>query len=789
LASLTAQPGRRFQTALPAFAFVLLVVVVYADPLFVRRNFGGRDLTAYNLPMEKTIHDAYSRGRLPVWSAEISGGRPLLPNPNAGALYPIRPLLSAFPFPFAMRLFPILHWIAAGIGMVILLGSLSASRAACWVGAVTYVFSGVGISEALYPHIQPGTALLPWIVWAIARSATKRPGGLVLLSILLGLACLAGDVFTVGTAIVSCGLWILLERPRSKWKGDFPLLSLALFLAGLLALPQIVATVLWAPETNRAILGMKLKDSFFFSISPFRLLELVIPFPFGSTFSLERSRIWGWPVFHSRPSGIFATLYAGALAAVGLVSWRGERAPGIRFARTLALLALLVSVLPSLLPEKWQEIPSPVPLRNPEKFAVALTLALSILAGLAFDRFRRAGRDRWILVVAALLALFAVAATLFPAPVGLFAVRVVGADASLSTRAAWIIAPALAEAGLLWCATAVALDLARRSGRLRIAVSLALLSFVPIVANRRIAGTFREEEILAPTAFARFLQRRDPASAWRTLGESVYRETSRADSWVTAWDPTYTELPRRNWSEHTQVLWSRGTVLNYDYDVGDLSRLETLRQISQFAARHQRGEVFFGSLGLRWGIRFRDQRPLPGYRRFGGDMLQDWDENSTALPDIRLVKSWRETPGGIPALNEIGRLDRDEIVVETGVSRVGTAPGGEVRVLEKHPERMVLETRALQATWLFVLRGHWEYRTVLLDGREVEVQPAQLAFSAVAIPKGIHRLHWQERVPGGRLSRWGPVLFVLLGALILFRERGVGGPGAGRSGAGSGGPS
>ena len=46
--------------------FLLLVMIVYADPLFTRRNFGGRDLLAYNLPMEKTVHDAYARGRLPA---------------------------------------------------------------------------------------------------------------------------------------------------------------------------------------------------------------------------------------------------------------------------------------------------------------------------------------------------------------------------------------------------------------------------------------------------------------------------------------------------------------------------------------------------------------------------------------------------------------------------------------------------------------------------------------------------------------------------------------------------
>src|SRR5262249_43065089 len=35
---------------LPGLLFVLLVCAVYADPLFLRRSFAGRDLIPYNLP-------------------------------------------------------------------------------------------------------------------------------------------------------------------------------------------------------------------------------------------------------------------------------------------------------------------------------------------------------------------------------------------------------------------------------------------------------------------------------------------------------------------------------------------------------------------------------------------------------------------------------------------------------------------------------------------------------------------------------------------------------------------
>jgi len=766
LASLTARSGRRFKTALPAIAFALLVVVVYAKPLLARRNFAGRDLLPYNLPLEKSIHDAYSRGRLPVWTPEISGGRPLMPNPNAGALYPVRPILAQLPFPVAMRVYPIVHWIAAGLGMIVLLRSLEASRAACWIGAVTYAFSGVAVTEVFFPNLQPGMILLPWAVWGVARPARRRSGKLFLLSIMFGLIFLAGDVFTAGTAIVSCALWILLEEQRAKRSGAFVILALAMLLAGLLALPQILATSLWVAETNRAILGMKLSEAFFLSIHPLRLLELLFPYPLGWTWTLDDASIWGRPVFRGISMGMFGTLYAGAFAVIALVtSWR-SRDRGARFARFLFVFALLVSVPPSLLPSSWDRLPSPLPLRNPEKFAVAMTFALAILAGLSLDRFRASARvPRWTLVAAALLAVLGAAAALFPEQAGRAAVGAVGASARFAPIAARHLPPALAEGGLLWAATIVALDLHRKQGRAALAVSLLLLTAVPLVANRKIARTQREEDVFSPSPFARFLHRADPAGRYRTVAESFYQTTSRLEA---AQPNPRTDLA---WVHYRHAIWGRGTVLNFDFDAGDLARVESLRRVSHVAAHFRDSQSFFGNLALRWGIRFRDQDPLPGYRRFRTSGLQYWDELPEALPDIRLVETWREETGALAAANLLPRLNLGEVVLETGSRAVGRSRPGRVRVLTNEPERLLLETESPDPSWLFVLRGFWNYRTVSLDGRPVECVPAQLAFSAVPVPSGRHRIDWREEVPGGSVSRWGPVVFVLLMAALLIRER------------------
>lgn len=755
---------------MPGALFALLVCGVYSDALFSRRNFGGRDLLAYNLPMENAIHDAYGRGRLPVWMTEVSGGRPLLPNPNAGALYPLRPLLALFSFPLAMRLFPLVHWALAGVGLFCLARSIGASRPAAWIAAVTYAFSGVAVSEVFFPHILPGLALLPWIVWGTGRPWISAGRKVILLSLLFALVFLSGDVFSSGLAGACAALWILLEEARPRRARELLHLASSLLLAALAAAPQIIAALLWIPETGRAVTGMTLSESFLYSISPWRLLELVVPYPFGSTSSLDVSQVWGKAVFHGKALGLFATLYAGAFAVVGAFATLKERARGARFARALAVGVLAVAVPPSLLPAAWGRLASPLALRNPEKLAVGLSLALAILAALAFDRFRRlAPRPRGLLLASKVLLLFAALSWLWPEAAGRLALRLTGDGSTLARLAGEKLATGFAEAGLLWIATLIALETLRVLPRAGLPVCLVLLTACPLAANRRIARTFREEALLSPTPFARFLLRADPRAQFRTMGAAEYRPPSAIQEVMAANDPGQIEFSRRNWNQYTPVLWRRGTVFNTDFDAGDLSRMRSLRRVSFRAAGSAHGGDFFGALALRWGIRFRDQAPLPGYHRFGGDAIMEWDEHEQAYPDIRLLEKWREETGAVEALNLLPALKGGEIVLESGSRAEGSARPGRLRVLEKTPERLSLETAAPDVTWLFVLRGYWSYRTVLVDGNPAEDVPAQLAFSAVRVPAGRHRIEWKEELPGWPASGLGPAIFLLALAGISLR--------------------
>ena len=764
-------PRPSSDSALPdwllALAFVVLVLTAYAGPLLASRTFVGRDIVPYDLPLEKAVHDAWARGHVPVWWTSVSGGRPLLPNPNAGVFYPVRLLLSRVPFPAAMRLFPVLHWILGGWGMLLLLRSIGGSRPAAWVAAVSYTFSGVVVSEVFYAVIHPGASLLPWSLWALARPAARPIGRILPIALVYGLMLLAGDAFSLSLALFSAGLWIVFELPRQERVPRLIHGIAGLTIAVLLALPQVLATALLAPETRRMIGGITLREAFGFTIPPARLFELVVPYPFGPSWSMDSSLDWGDAAFRR----FFATLFVGPIAIFGLL--RAGVEPGMRMARWLTAITSALALSGHLIPASWQDLPSPIPLRYPEKFMLGATFGLAIAAGLAIDALRRARASRTgLLAAAATLAAAAVLARVAPQAAGRLAMAAVDAPPRVSGIAAQQLSSALADGGLLWMATAVAAALLSRPGRARLAGALVLLTAVPVAADRSIAQTAHEGAVYPPTPFARTLMRKDPEGAYLTLDESLYRPDSMRES-SRRHDPGGTEFFRQSWFFYTHSLWGRGTAFNADLDVGDFSRVESLRRVGALAATQADSGPFFSSLALRYGIRFRDQVPVAGFRPFGGDALRAWDENPQALPRIRLAERWQEAAGPVEALAALPRLEPGQIVVETGRSASGTARPGRVRILEEATESLVLTTECPDPAWLFVLRGDWSYRTVLVDGRPTPVFPAQIGFSAVPLSPGAHRIVWRENAPGLEASRWGGVAgaLLLLGAGMARRPR------------------
>ena len=372
----------------------------------------------------------------------------------------------------------------------------------------------------------------------------------------------------------------------------------------------------------------------------------------------------------------------------------------------------------------------------------------------------------------AVLALAAVAARLAPEAAGHVVAAAVGAPAGDRMRVGLGLPGALSEAGLLWMATALGITLLRGDRLPRLAGALALLTLVPVASNRKIAQSAGDDAVFPPTPFARVVAKRDPGRVYRELDESLYQTTAlRGPSERGDWGGN--AHYRSTWIYYTQSLWGRGTVLNGDLDAGDFSRLWSLREVSYLAALRSDSAPFFAALALRYGFRYRDQDPVAGFRPFGGDAFRVWDENPDAQPEDPAARALAGGGrSGPSAERDPASVAPAEIVIETARGATGSARPGRVLVESESPEAFSLWTESPDPTWLFVLRGDWEYRSVLLDGRPAAVFPAQLAFSAVPIPAGTHRVEWRERAPGLEISLLGPLAaLVIVGGSLARRAQ------------------
>ena len=252
----------------------------------------------------------------------------------------------------------------------------------------------------------------------------------------------------------------------------------------------------------------------------------------------------------------------------------------------------------------------------------------------AVDRLRRRGVTRGVLAGALALAAAAVAAWLLPSAAGHVSALVGTPEAAAPPELAGReLSGALADAGLLWGATAIAIVLLAVEDRARLGAALALLTAVPVAAGRPIAQTQSDDAVYQPTAFARAIARRDPHGVG--IDESPYQTTRlRAASERGDWGGT--AHYRESWLYYTPSLWGRSAVFNGDLDVGDFSRLQSLRQVSNLAALRTDSAPFFGSLSLRHGLRFRDKEPIADYSAFGGDVARL--RRGPRLPLIRLLE-------------------------------------------------------------------------------------------------------------------------------------------------------
>jgi hypothetical protein len=739
-----ATAGRPYTRGLILVAAAAMALWLWAAvPLALgQRTLYFRDVFTTHLPVKAFGAAELRQGRIPAFNPTWGLGQPFRGNPNALPFYPGNLLYLVLPFWSAFNLHYALHWLLAALGMAGLARALGQGRAAALVAGLTYAGSGWILTGLSFYNLLAVSAWWPLVLLGAARGGRR---GIALGGLACGLALLAGEPVTAALGIVPL-LLVALQRHGPR-RGLLTVLGIGC--TGLLiALPQLVATARILGFTSRGALGAGGAGRFHLGLA--RLLELIVPFPFGHPWDLGKGGYWPWDDQPGLP--YILTLHFGI---VGL--WLAFL--GARRARGWALLALAGLVLAWAGAFRGDTLValSHGLVRYPEKLLFWFALGASLLAGWGLERALAAPRAwRWA-------ALGAGGALLLAAGVFLEGSRLAGwlaagrvvpdfaAEAPPARVGSWIVALVLAAALLGLAAVA-----ARRQSAAGLAAAqlAALLPLAGLVMTAPV-GDF------APSPWRGLLK---PGAEVLPGGPSGHLST-----------PTYltlVQITAFDLGPAPGVLHGLRYPLAHDLD-GLYSPL-SVSVLLHFPGLDDGGRAnWMRALGV--GAAVLDESPsatpnlqlLSVGNRFGGT------SRLFAVRDPAPLAWW---PRSVAAAGSAGEAFRfvshapDPVADVMAAQPVVHHPGAQVALRAEAPDGMEIDV-AGQGGLLVLRRAFQPLYTAAAEGRPLPTLPVNLSLLGIEVPPGIHRVRlavsaWPEELAGGI------ALVVFLAAVGLAWRRG-----------------
>jgi hypothetical protein len=729
--------GRRADWPLLAvlMAALLLWAWVCVPVLTGARTFFIRDVFTTHLPLKAFGAEQLREGRIPAFNPSWGLGQPFRGNPNALPFYPGNLAYLALPFWSAFGLHYALHWLIALASMGALARGMGMGRAASLLAAVTYAGSGWMISALTFYNLLAVAAWWPLVLLGGVKGGRQ---GIALGGIACGLALLGGEPVAATLGLVPL---LVAAVAHLGWRRGV-LTAVAIGAVGLLiALPQFVALLRILPFTYRGSHGMSTEQATQFTLHPLRLVELLVPFPYGRPTWLGRFGVWAPSIVPVIP--LFMSLYFGiAGLALAVSGARSRPAWGLLagFGLALAVVAghggdLLVQMSFGLF-------------RYPEKFLFWFALAVPLLAGWGLERVLARGRTWARLATAAGVLFVALAAGLrLLAPTlvagagrGLVARLSAGgregALALLSTQlTAWTVALLIGGLALVLAAWIVS----RKAGW-----SGAALAGLQVLLLAQLAP------LLVTDATAPY---REPAPWAQRLGPGAAVLNS-----VLAFPP-WAQEPVYSTPDGPRIPLERATALDLDPAPGmlhgltypfapDLEGLQSpLFSLMLFNLPRLNGMQrlnWLRVLGLDALVLFEDVE-VPGLRlldraeRFGVESRlyrieapapEAWWPERVRVAGSPPTALWVVSNAADPLA---------DVVVNEGVAH---KPGGKVRLLRNEPDRIELEVESdgglavIQRAYqpLFVAR------TEGAGGKRLRTVPVDLNLLGVEVPPGRHRV-------------------------------------------------
>jgi hypothetical protein len=372
---------------------VVLGILYFYRPLFLKETFFFRDLYLYFLPQKRLLVDFLHHWELPLWDPYLHGGQPYLADLNQSALYPGNLLFLFFPLFRAFNLTIVLHVILSAVSAylcarVVGLRPISSYIAGMFFGFCGYTLSLINLWGRLlaFPYIP--LLILSWHSYLLQGKKKWFTSTVVFGAI----QALTGAPETSALSLIFLLGWTLFypypHRSYVRKIGFWVICTV--FIVGLTSI-QLFPTIEMTLQSNRGQ-GFSYENftqqSLFFK----RLPELIVPGFLGPIDTLRETDYWGWTLVNMQFPYILS-IYCGcaaiALAVIGGVHkcYLHPLSSKVRAGLLGGCICALVLSLGRSLPvfRVFYAVPFMSMFRYPIKFLLAGILPLSLLAGYTVD--------------------------------------------------------------------------------------------------------------------------------------------------------------------------------------------------------------------------------------------------------------------------------------------------------------------------------------------------------------------------------------------------------------------
>jgi hypothetical protein len=193
---------------------------------------------------------------------------------------------------------------------------------------------------------------------------------------------------------------------------------------------------------------------------------------------------------------------------------------------------------------------------------------------------------------------------------------------------------------------------------------------------------------------------------------------------------------------------------------------------------------WLGALSVRW-VLFPRRLPFPVLEHLGSASPMEVYRLTTWKPRARIIERSRVFASHNALFDESlkGTFDvsrelalHDPALGFTSARITGGAGetrAGDAEIVVDRSDQVVVETRTSREAWLFLADTYYPGWVATLDGRDAHIVRANVAYRAVAVPAGTHRVTFRYEPPafGRTLTVGASIVWALCGIAMLYVRR------------------